>query len=72
MQRVSDTVERISVLSAPVVERLTPGLAVAQSCWSLAFPYLVKAFRYGFIPFVLMLGMRTEPRPKLLDLLTPM
>ena len=35
-------------------------------------PYLARAFHIGFIPFVIMLGMRSEPRPKLVDLLTPM
>ena len=34
--------------------------------------YAGKAFHFGFIPLVIVLGMRTEPRPKLVDLLTPM
>jgi len=35
-------------------------------------PYLTKLFNYGFIPLVILLGMQSEPRPKLIDLLTPM
>eukprot|EP00307_Rebecca_sp_RCC1486_P010985 CAMPEP_0119414906 /NCGR_PEP_ID=MMETSP1335-20130426/7237_1 /TAXON_ID=259385 /ORGANISM="Chrysoculter rhomboideus, Strain RCC1486" /LENGTH=56 /DNA_ID=CAMNT_0007439801 /DNA_START=24 /DNA_END=194 /DNA_ORIENTATION=- len=30
------------------------------------------AFHYGFIPLVILLGMRTEPRPTLLALIQPM
>ena len=37
-----------------------------------ATPYATKAFHYGLIPLVIFLGMRSEPRPKLTDLLTPM
>lgn len=29
-------------------------------------------FHYGFIPLIIILGMRTEPRPTLLQLLSPM
>ena len=38
-------------------------------------PYIARAFHVCFIPFVVILGMRTagpEGRPKLIDLLTPM
>jgi hypothetical protein len=34
----------------------------------VAQPY----FQYGFIPLVIFLGMRTEPRPSLAELLRPM
>lgn len=34
--------------------------------------YVGKAFHIGFIPLVIVLGMRSEPRAKLVDLLTPM
>ena len=68
MQRVSDTLGLVSNLTAPLVERLAP----LQEYWAAAFPYLLKGFHMGFIPFVLFLGMRSEPRPKLMDLLTPM
>ena len=47
---------------------LTEQLSVLQP---LAW-YAGKAFHFGFIPLVIVLGMRTEPRPKLVDLLTPM
>jgi hypothetical protein len=29
-------------------------------------------FHWGFIPLIIVLGMRTEPRPSLLQLLGPM
>ena len=51
-----------------VVADLTEQLSVLQP---LAW-YAGKAFHFGFIPLVIALGMRTEPRPKLIDLLTPM
>ena len=51
-----------------VVADLTEQLSVLQP---LAW-YAGKAFHFGFIPLVIVLGMRTEPRPKLVDLLTPM
>ena len=49
--------------------------AVAADQLSVLQPlawYAGKAFHFGFIPLVIVLGMRTEPRPKLIDLLTPM
>ena len=51
-----------------VAAELTEQLSVLQP---LAW-YAGKAFHFGFIPLVIVLGMRTEPRPKLVDLLTPM
>ncbi|KAJ1620484.1 hypothetical protein T492DRAFT_1077648 [Pavlovales sp. CCMP2436] len=33
---------------------------------------LSTTFHYGFIPFVIIVGMRTEPRPTLLQLIQPM
>ena len=56
----------------PVMERLAPALAVASSVYTLCLPYAVKAFHYGFIPMVVLLGMQSTPKPKLVDLLTPM
>jgi hypothetical protein len=40
--------------------------------YTTLLPYAIKAFHYGFIPVVILLGMRTEPRPKLLELRSPM
>ena len=37
----------------------------------LVLPYAVKVFHWTFIPAVVLLGMRTEPRPKFSDLLSP-
>ena len=51
-----------------VAADLTEQLTVLQP---LAW-YVGKAFHFGFIPLVIVLGMRTAPRPKLVDLLTPM
>ena len=69
-QRLSETRDRIAALAAP----LQPVVAFATNAYALVFPYLVKAFHYGFIPLVLGLGVFTaNPRPKLFwDLLTPM
>ena len=72
VDRAVATRERLLAMSAPVVERLAPGLALVQQTWALVQPYAVKAFHYGFIPFVLLLGMNSQPQPKLVDLLTPM
>ena len=71
-QRAEETRARIEALSAPVAERLAPYFFKAQDLFAVALPYAVKAFHYGFIPFVLFLGMHSEPRPKLIDLLMPM
>ena len=35
-------------------------------------PTVQRIFHIGFIPLVIILGMQTEPRPKLTDLFTPM
>ena len=72
LDRAVETRERLMEMSAPLVDRLAPGFALVQQTWALAQPYAVKAFHYGFIPFVLLLGMNSQPKPKLLDLLTPM
>ena len=63
--------ERAYERLAPLAEKLAPAVAVASDVYALVLPYAVKVFHYGFIPFVLVLGMRSEPRPKLVDLLTP-
>ena len=64
--------DRIAQLTAPIAEVVAPVAGGALEVWSVMFPYLVKAFHYGFIPLVLVLGMNTTPKPKLTDLLTPM
>ena len=70
--RAAATRERISTLTEPVAEALAPALVVVLGGWNAVFPYAVKAFHYGWIPLVLLLGMRAHPQPKLIDLLTPM
>ena len=56
-------------MSSQIDERLTSAWAAAG--WQLT-THAIKLFHYGFIPAVLLLGMRSEPRPKLTDLLSPM
>ena len=69
-------VARLTAASEDVWERVSAALAgplvVASVAYDASLPYVVKAFHWGFIPFVILLGMRSEPRPKLTDLLTPM
>ena len=72
MERTAAARERLNVLAAPVAERLAPAIAMASDVYTAVLPYAVKAFHYGFIPFVLFLGMQSTPKPKLVDLLTPM
>ena len=78
--------EKLAQLNTIVKEQLLPPLSIAAAQAMGAFeivserlevlkplvPYLARAFHVGFIPLVIILGMRTEPRPKLVDLLTPM
>ncbi len=71
-ERITLARERLEERLVPVMERLAPALAVASSVYTLCLPYAVKAFHYGFIPMVILLGMQSTPKPKLVDLLTPM
>ena len=65
--------DRLVDVTEPLAERVAPYAAMAYGLYILALPYAVKAFHYGFIPFVLLLGMRnSRPRPSFGDLLTPM
>ena len=43
-----------------------------QNATEYAQPYLTKLFQYGFIPLILLLGWRSEPRLKLSDFVMPM
>ena len=71
-QRFYIASEKLSELTAPIVERMAPFVAVAAEVYGVAMPYVVKTFHYGFIPFVLFLGMNSTPQPKFTDLLTPL
>ena len=63
----------LDTFTKKVAERLAGPMEVVMTVYDTALPYLIKGFHWGFIPFVILLGMRSaEPRPKLLDLLTPM
>ena len=77
---------KLAALSEQARAKLRPVLSTAATqCMAAAeivkerltifeplMPYLSRAFHIGFIPLVIFLGMRSEPRPKLSDLLTPM
>ena len=67
LQRAEDARYRLETASMPLVEKLAP----LQELYQAALPYAVKVFHVAFIPLVLFLGMRTEPRPKLVDLFSP-
>lgn len=63
--------DRVVDASAPLVAKLEPYTALAQDYWGVALPYLTKAFHYGFLPLIILLGMRGSPRPQLQDLINP-
>lgn len=71
LQRIAGIAEdiryKIETLTMPLLERLAP----LQEAYNLVLPYAVKVFHWTFIPAVVLLGMRTEPRPKFSDLLSP-
>jgi hypothetical protein len=48
-------------------------VARAPACADAAVAHALQTvFHYGFIPLIIVLGMRTEPRPSLAQLLGPM
>ena len=59
-------------LRARLLEKVSTFCTVAAPYAATAQVIITKVFHYAFIPAVVMLGMRSEPRPKLVDLLTPM
>ena len=63
---------RIASAATIVFRQLALASAKLQLVVSVIAPFATKAFHYGFIPLVLFLGMRANPRPKLMDLVTPM
>ena len=63
---------RIATAAAIVFQHVAVGCAKLSVFVQAVSPFATKAFHYGFIPCVLLLGMRSEPRPKFTDLLTPM
>ena len=64
--------ERIAQLCSPLTRHLSGANERLQALTEVLSPYAVKIFHYGFIPLVIVLGMRSEPRPALQDLLSPM
>ena len=64
--------ERLTTASGKVAERLAAPLSYITAAYDTILPYAVKTFHYGFIPLVLYLGMRSDPKLKLEDLLLPM
>ena len=67
LQRAEDVRYQVEVMSAPLLEKLAP----LQELYAPMMPYAIKVFHVAIIPVVLVLGMRTEPRPKLADLFSP-
>ena len=63
---------RFASVAAVVFRHVAAASVKLQVFVQAAAPYATKAFHYGFIPLVVFLGMRSEPRPKLVDLLSPM
>lgn len=70
--RAEATRARIASLTEPVLDKLAPAFIFVHGVYSVALPYAIKAFHYGFIPLVLVLGMQSQPKPKLIDLIMPM
>ena len=63
---------RLGAVSEVVAARLAGPLSVVSNVQELVMPFAVKIFHYGFIPFVIYLGMRSDSNTKLIDLITPM
>lgn len=59
------TRERLLAAYASAVDAVTAAVDTAT-------PYAVTAFQWGFMPLIILLGMRSEPRLKFTDLLSPM
>ena len=70
--RLQGARKRLSSMTGVAGRQLAGALAVINTGVEIIRPFAVKAFHYGFIPFVIILGIRVEPKPKLIDLLTPM
>ena len=64
---LEDVRYKLEVASAPLIEKLAP----LHELYTTLLPFAVKLFHVTFIPTVIFLGMRTEPRPKLADLFSP-
>ena len=66
---------RITPVATAVTSRLGAVIAELQTRMEVLQPALAigsKVYYYGFIPLVIILGMQSTPRPKLIELLTPM
>lgn len=70
--RLEGARKRLASMTGGARRQLAGAFAIINTGIDMIRPYAVTAFHYGFIPFVIVLGMRTEPKPKLLDLLMPM
>ena len=51
------TRERILVMTAPLADAVAPYYEKLSDIYSAVFPYAVKGFHYGFLPFVIFLGV---------------
>jgi len=51
---------------------VTKAIALYDAYNETVVEVLRTGFQYGFIPLIIVFGMRTEPRPTLLQLIQPM
>ena len=63
---------RFVALCGGVFQQVADATSGMRAALEVVQPTLVKIFHYGFVPLVILLGMRTEPRPSIQDLLSPM
>ena len=66
------TMVALGDLRARLLSKVSEICTAAAPLAATAIAVTTKVFHYAFIPAVILLGMRSEPRPKLIDLLTPM
>jgi hypothetical protein len=71
-ERVQGARRRLQAIAHGVLQQVGDAASGVQAALSVVQPTLIKIFHYGFVPLVILLGMRTEPRPSLQELLSPM
>ena len=58
-------------VTSAVLAPVSNAIAAVRDRVAPLLPLATRVFHVGFIPLVIFLGMRTEPRPALTDLLQP-
>ena len=71
-ERVQAARRRLAAVAHGVLQQALDATSGVQAALAVVQPTLIKIFHYGFVPLVILLGMRTEPRPTLQELLSPM